>query len=204
LFDAEIVPVKVVVTDKEGNEKEVVIKSDDGVRPGTTAESLAKLKPAFDEAGFTTAGNASQVSDGAAAVLLMKRKTAEKLNLPIIGKYITSAVAGVPPRVMGIGPAYAVPIAVERAGIKISDLDIVELNEAFASQAVYCAEKLNIPLEKINPKGGAIAFGHPLGCTGSRQVSTLLTELKRTNKKIGVTSMCVGTGMGMAAVWVAE
>jgi acetyl-CoA acyltransferase 1 len=204
LFDAEIVPVKVMVTDKEGNEKEVVVKSDDGVRPGTTAESLAKLKPAFDENGFTTAGNASQVSDGAAAVLLMKRKTAEKLNLPIVGKYITSAVAGVPPRVMGIGPAYAVPIAAERAGIKISDIDIVELNEAFASQAVYCAEKLNIPFEKINPKGGAIAFGHPLGCTGARQVATLLPELKRQGKKIGCTTMCIGTGMGMAAIWESE
>ncbi|KAH8553781.1 Thiolase, N-terminal domain-containing protein [Umbelopsis sp. PMI_123] len=203
-FDAEIVPVKVAVTDKEGNEKEVVLKSDDGVRAGVTAESLAKLKPAFNEEGFTTAGNASQVSDGAAAVLLMKRKTAEKLNLPIVGKYITSAVAGVPPRVMGIGPAYAVPIAAERAGIKISDIDVVELNEAFASQAVYCAEKLNIPFEKINPKGGAIAFGHPLGCTGARQVATLLPELKRQGKKIGCTTMCIGTGMGMAAIWESE
>jgi len=134
----------------------------------------------------------------------MKRKTAEKLNLPILGKYITSAVAGVPPRVMGIGPAYAVPIAAERAGIKISDIDIVELNEAFASQAVYCAEKLNIPFEKINPKGGAIAFGHPLGCTGARQVATLLPELKRQGKKIGCTTMCIGTGMGMAAIWESE
>jgi len=204
LFDAEIVPVKVTVTDKEGNEKEVTLNRDDGVRDGVTAQSLGKLKPAFDDDGFTTAGNASQVSDGAAAVLLMKRKTAEKLNLPIIGKYITSAVAGVPPRVMGIGPAYAVPIAAERAGIKISDLDIVELNEAFASQAVYCAEKLQIPYEKINPKGGAIAFGHPLGCTGARQVATLLPELKRQGKKIGCTTMCIGTGMGMAAIWESE
>jgi acetyl-CoA acyltransferase 1 len=203
-FDAEIVPLEAIVLDKDGNESTVLVDRDDGVRPGTTAESLAKLRPAFDDDGTTTAGNASQVSDGAAAVLLMKRKTAEKLGLAIVGKYITSAVVGVPPRIMGVGPAYAIPVAVERAGLKISDVDVYEINEAFASQAVFSVEKLNIPYEKVNPKGGAIAFGHPLGCTGARQIATLLPELKRQGKKIGVTSMCIGSGMGMAAVFESE
>ncbi|OBZ86382.1 3-ketoacyl-CoA thiolase B, peroxisomal [Choanephora cucurbitarum] len=203
-FNAEIVPLEATVIDKDGKEQTVIIDRDDGVRPGTTPETLAKLKPAFDERGSTTAGNASQVSDGAAAVLLMKRKTAEKLGLPILGKYITSAVVGVPPKIMGVGPAYAIPVAVERAGIKLSDVDIFEINEAFASQAVYSVQKLRIPLEKVNPKGGAIAFGHPLGCTGARQIATLFPELKRQNKKIGVTSMCIGSGMGMAAVFESE
>lgn len=204
MFAAEIVPLEAVVYDKDGNEKKVIVDRDDGVRPGTTPESLAKLKPVFDENGSTTAGNASQVSDGAAAVLLMKRKTAQKYGLPIIGKYITSAVVGVPPKIMGVGPAYAIPVAVERAGLKIEDVDIYEINEAFASQSVYSVEKLGIPFEKVNPKGGAIAFGHPLGCTGARQIATLLPELKRQNKKVGVTSMCIGTGMGMAAVFESE
>ncbi|KAI8886353.1 thiolase, partial [Backusella circina FSU 941] len=203
-FNQEIVPLEAIVLDQEGKETTVIVDRDDGVRPGTTAEKLAKLKPAFDERGSTTAGNASQVSDGAAAVLLMKRKTAEKYGLPILGKYITSAVVGVPPKIMGVGPAYAIPVAVERAGLKLSDVDVFEINEAFASQAVYSVEKLNIPFEKVNPKGGAIAFGHPLGCTGARQIATLLPELKRQGKKIGVTSMCIGSGMGMAAVFESE
>ncbi|KAG1462811.1 hypothetical protein G6F56_005435 [Rhizopus delemar] len=203
-FKSEIVPLEAVVTDKDGKETKVVVDRDDGVRPGTSPETLAKLKPAFDENGSTTAGNASQVSDGAAAVLLMKRKTAQKYGLPIVGKYITSAVVGVPPKIMGVGPAYAIPVAVERAGLRLEDVDVYEINEAFASQAVYSVEKLGIPIEKVNPKGGAIAFGHPLGCTGARQIATLLPELKRQNKKVGVTSMCIGSGMGMAAVFESE
>ncbi|KAI9302519.1 Thiolase, N-terminal domain-containing protein [Cunninghamella echinulata] len=203
-FKSEIVVAKATVEDKEGNESEVVADRDDGVRPGTTAEKLGKLKPAFDDEGSTTAGNASQVSDGAAAVLLMKRKTAQKLGLPILGKYVASAVVGCPPKIMGIGPAVAIPVAVEKAGLSIKDVDIFEINEAFASQAVYSIEKLQIPYEKVNLNGGAIAFGHPLGCTGARQVATLFPILKRTGKKIGVTSMCIGTGMGMAAVFENE
>ncbi|KAF1798739.1 Thiolase, N-terminal domain-containing protein [Mucor lusitanicus] len=203
-FQEEIVPVEAIVTDEEGNEKVVLADRDDGIRPGTTAEKLSKLRPAFDDDGTTTAGNASQVSDGAAAVLLMKRKTAQKLNLPILGKYITSAVVGVPPRIMGVGPAYAIPVALQRAGLTVDQVDIFEINEAFASQAVYSVEKLGIPAEKVNPKGGAIAFGHPLGCTGARQIATLLPELKRQGKKIGVTSMCIGSGMGMSAVFESE
>ncbi|KAF3481368.1 3-ketoacyl-CoA thiolase [Arthroderma uncinatum] len=205
LFDEEIAPLTVKFTDpKTEEEKTITVKADDGVRAGITPESLAKIRPAFAADGSIHAGNSSQISDGAAAVLLMKRSTAERLGQKIIGKYVTASIVGVKPLLMGQGPWKAIPVALEKAGITKEDVDIYEINEAFASQAVWCSKELGLPFEKINPKGGAIAFGHPLGCTGSRQVSTLLTELKRTDKKIGVTSMCVGTGMGMAAVWVAE
>merc|ERR1712098_285 len=205
LFDEEIAPVTVKYTDpKTEEEKTVTVTKDDGVRPGITPESLGKIRAAFAKDGSIHAGNASQVSDGAAAVLLMKRSTAERLGQPILGKFVASSVVGVPPLLMGIGPWKAIPIALEKAGITKDDVDIFEINEAFASQAVWCVKELGLPFEKVNPKGGAIAFGHPLGCTGARQVSTLLYELRRTGQKVGVTSMCVGTGMGMAAVWVAE
>jgi len=200
LFKDEIVPCKVKVTLKDGSTKEVTLTEDDGIRAETTYEVLNKLKPAFKENGTTTAGNASQVTDGAAAVLLMKRQKAQELGLPIIGKWVSFAVAGVAPEIMGIGPALAIPKALEKAKLKVSDIDVYEINEAFASQCVYSAEKLGIPLEKLNPKGGAIALGHPLGCTGARQIATLLPELKRQGKKYGVVSMCIGTGMGAAAV----
>lgn len=205
LFDEEIAPVTVKYTDpKTDEEKEVTVTKDDGVRPGITAESLSKIRAAFAKDGSIHAGNASQVSDGAAAVLLMKRSTAERLGQTILGKYVTASVVGVAPLLMGIGPWKAIPVALEKAGISKDDVDIYEINEAFASQCVWCVRELGLDEKKVNPKGGAIAFGHPLGCTGARQVGTLLTELKRTGEKVGVTSMCVGTGMGMAAVWVAE
>lgn len=205
LFDAEIAPLTVKWEDpKTGEVKQITVSKDDGVRPGITAESLSKIRSAFAKDGSIHAGNASQISDGAAAVLLMKRSTAERLGQQILGKYVAASVIGVPPLLMGIGPWKAIPLAFEKAGIQQSDVDIFEINEAFASQCVWCANELGIPPEKINPKGGAIAFGHPLGCTGARQVATLLTELRRRGQTIGVTSMCVGTGMGMAAVWVAE
>ncbi|KAF2860106.1 3-ketoacyl-CoA thiolase peroxisomal A precursor [Piedraia hortae CBS 480.64] len=204
LFDQEVLPVKVQWVDPKTDEtREIEVKRDDGVRD-VTVESLGKIRPAFAKDGSIHAGNASQVSDGAAAVLLMKRSTAQRLGQKILGKYVTASVVGVPPLLMGIGPWKAIPVALEKAGITKEDVDIYEINEAFASQCVWCVEELGLPMEKVNPKGGAIAFGHPLGCTGARQVSTLLYELKRQNKKVGVTSMCVGTGMGMAAVWVAE
>lgn len=205
LFDQEIIPVTVKYTDpKTEEEKTITVTMDDGAREGITAESLAKIRPAFAKDGSIHAGNASQVSDGAAAVLLMKRSTANKLGQTILGKFVASSVVGVPPLLMGLGPWKAIPVALRKAGITTNDVDIWEINEAFASQCLYCANELGIDQAKINPKGGAIAFGHPLGCTGARQISTLLYELKRTNQKIGVTSMCVGTGMGMAAVFVAE
>lgn len=204
LFKEEIVPLKVKWTDpKTDEEKEITVEKDDGVRE-VTEQSLGKIKAAFAKDGSIHAGNASQISDGAAAVLLMKRSTAERLGQKILGKYVAASVVGVPPLLMGIGPWKAIPVALQKAGISQDDVDIFEINEAFASQCLWCANELGLPMEKINPKGGAIAFGHPLGCTGARQVSTLLYELKRTKKSVGVTSMCVGTGMGMAAVWVAE
>lgn len=205
LFNEEIVPLKVKFEDpKSGETKEITVEKDDGVRPGITVESLGKIKPAFAKDGGIHAGNASQISDGAAAVLLMRRSTAEKLGQKIIGKYVAASIVGVKPLLMGQGPWKAIPKALDLAGISKDDVDIFEINEAFASQCLWCANELGIPQSKINPKGGAIAFGHPLGCTGARQVSTLLYELKRTGGKIGNTSMCIGTGMGMSAVWVAE
>uniref|UniRef100_A0A452E416 Acetyl-CoA acyltransferase 1 n=1 Tax=Capra hircus TaxID=9925 RepID=A0A452E416_CAPHI len=201
-FQAEIVPVTTTVRDDKGTEQSVTVAQDEGIRPSTTMEGLAKLKPAFKEGGSTTAGNSSQVSDGAAAILLARRSKAEELGLPILGVLRSYAVVGVPPDIMGIGPAYAIPVALQKAGLTVDDVDIFEINEAFASQAVYCVEKLKLPLEKVNPLGGAVALGHPLGCTGARQVITLLNELKRRGKRAyGVVSMCIGTGMGAAAVF---
>ncbi|KAL1942991.1 hypothetical protein VTO73DRAFT_4662 [Trametes versicolor] len=204
-FKDEIVPLKVKWVDpKTEEEKEVVVANDDGVRDGVTAESLGKLKPAFKKDGATHAGNASQVSDGAAAVLLARRSAAKKLGLPIVGKFVSAAYVGVPPRIMGVGPAFAIPKVLETTGLSLDDIDFFEINEAFASQAVYSVEKLGIPAEKVNVNGGAIAIGHPLGCTGSRQVATGLNIAKQTGTKIFITSMCIGSGMGMAAVFVSE
>nr|XP_020141060.1 3-ketoacyl-CoA thiolase, peroxisomal isoform X1 [Microcebus murinus] len=201
-FQAEIVPVTTTVHDDKGAERSITVTQDEGIRPSTTMEGLAKLKPAFKKDGSTTAGNSSQVSDGAAAILLARRSKAEELGLPILGVLRSYAVVGVPPDIMGIGPAYAIPVALQKAGLTVNDVDIFEINEAFASQAVYCVEKLGLPPEKVNPLGGAVALGHPLGCTGARQVITLLNELKRRGKKAyGVVSMCIGTGMGAAAVF---
>jgi len=206
LFDEEIAPLTVQWTDPKTDEtKTITVTKDDGIREGITVASLAKIRPAFSkEDGSIHAGNASQISDGAAAVLLMKRSTANRLGQKIIGKYVQASIVGVPPLLMGVGPAAAIPVVLEKTGLSKNDVDIFEINEAFASQCLYCINELGIDQKKINPKGGAIAFGHPLGVTGARQVSTLLTELKRTGQKVGLTSMCIGTGMGMAAVWVAE
>jgi len=203
-FNNEIIPVKTQIKNQDGTVKEIIVNKDDGVRPGTTYEVLAKLRPAFKKDGCSTAGNSSQVTDGAAAVLLMKRSEAISRGFSIIGRFLSFATAGVPPSVMGIGPAYAIPLALKKAGLNIGDIDVFELNEAFASQAIYSFKKLGIPREKVNPLGGAIALGHPLGCTGARQVGTLLHNLRRTKKRYGVVTMCIGTGMGAAAVYEAE
>lgn len=203
LFKEEIAPITVSVIDKDGKKVEITVSDDEGIRP-TTLEQLAKLRTVFKENGTTTAGNSSQVSDGAAAIIVMTRRKARELGLKPLGKFLSYAVAGVPPKVMGIGPAYAIPLALKKAGLTVDDIDIFEINEAFASQALYCVKKLGIPIEKVNPLGGAIALGHPLGCTGSRQVATLLYNLRRTKKRYGVISMCIGTGMGAAAVFEAE
>jgi len=201
----EIIPVTTKWVDpKTGDEKTITVTEDDGIRPGMTVEVLSKLKPAFAKDGATHAGNASQVSDGAAAVLLARRSVANKLGLPILGKFVTASVVGVPPKIMGVGPAYAIPAVLQKAGITQEEVDFFEINEAFASQAVYSVEKLKIPIEKVNPVGGAIAFGHPLGATGSRQIATAFAQAKRTGEKVFCTSMCIGSGMGMAAIFVNE
>jgi len=200
-FKNEIVPVKTKVKDpKTGAEREIVFDTDEGVRADTTAEGLAKLKPAFTKDGTTTAGNASQVSDGAAAVLAVKRSVAEKLGLPVLGVFRAFSVLGVEPDVMGIGPAVAIPDVLKKAGLSPNDIDVYEINEAFASQALYSVRKVGIPADRVNPNGGAIALGHPLGCTGARQVSTLLNEMHRRKGKYGIISMCIGSGMGAAAL----
>lgn len=177
---------------------------DEGIRNNISLEGLSALKPSFRDDGTTTAGNSSQISDGAAAVLLMKRERAIQLGVAILGKFVDYCTVGVPPSIMGIGPAVAIPVLLQRNKLKINNVDIYEINEAFASQAVFCIERLGIPIGRVNPKGGAIALGHPLGCTGARQISTLLPELSRTGGKIGIVSMCVGTGMGAAALIINE
>ncbi|KAI4356446.1 hypothetical protein L6164_000468 [Bauhinia variegata] len=203
-FKEEIIPIATKIVDpKTGEEKKIVVSVDDGIRPNTNLTDLAKLKPAFRKDGSTTAGNASQVSDGAAAALLMKRSVAMQKGLPIIGVFRSFAAVGVDPAVMGVGPAFAIPAAVKSAGLKLGDIDLFEINEAFASQFVYCCKKLALDPKKVNVNGGAIALGHPLGATGARCVATLLNEMKRRGKdcRFGVISMCIGTGMGAAAVF---
>lgn len=198
-FNEEIVPIKTIVNDK-GTPKEVIVSKDDGIRPETTVETLQKLRPAFNKEGGTTAGNSSQITDGAAVVLLASRKAAEANNLPILARWLGFAAVGVPPEIMGVGPAYAIPRALEIAGLTIKDIDVFEINEAFASQATYSVDKLGIDYAKVNPNGGGIALGHPLGCTGARQIATILPELRRRKGRYGVMSMCIGSGMGAAAV----
>lgn len=206
-FNNEILPIPLPHDEDEDtdddNKNIKWLSKDEGPRPNVTPESLSKIKPAFiKDGGTTTAGNASQVSDGAAGVLLMRRSVADKLGLPIVGKYVAFQCVGVPPEVMGVGPAFAIPKVLKQTHLTIEDIDIFEINEAFAAQCVFCINHLKIPEDKVNPKGGAIALGHPLGCTGARQVATLLNEL--TQGQIGVVSMCIGTGMGAAAIFVKE
>ncbi|CAL1695082.1 unnamed protein product [Somion occarium] len=187
VFAREIVPFTVFVKDPETGKRttKLVIK-DDGIRYGTTKEGLTKIRPAFPQwgRGQTTGGNASQVTDGAAAVMLMRRSKAEELGVKILGKHVTTAVAGLAPRIMGIGPAYAIPMVLEMVGITKDDVDLFEVNEAFASQYVYCVKQLGLDVEKVNVNGGAIAFGHPLGCTGARQIATGFNELHRRKGKV--------------------
>jgi len=200
-FRDEIVPITVKVKNEKGEFKTVTVDTDEGVRAGTTLESLKTLKPAFAADGTSTAGNASQVSDGAAVALVARRSAAERLRLPILGVFRSFAVVGVEPAIMGVGPAYAIPEAVKQAGLQLSDIELFEINEAFASQATYCVKKLGIPEDRVNVNGGAIALGHPLGCTGARLTATLLHEMKRRKVRYGVVSMCIGSGMGAASVF---
>ncbi|KAG8526524.1 uncharacterized protein KY384_008724 [Bacidia gigantensis] len=206
-FDDEIFPLVTKVNDpKTGEGKMVTLTKDEGPRWGTTYESLAKIRPAFPQFGDrSTGGNSSQVTDGAAAVLLMKRSKAQELNQPILAKFVGATVAGVAPRIMGIGPSLAIPKLLSKYNLNLhTDVDLIEINEAFASMAVYCTNILDIDTRKLNVRGGAIALGHPLGATGTRQICTGLSECRRQKKKILLTSMCIGTGQGMAGLFVNE
>lgn len=204
-FREEIVPLKVThrTVDDDGklHENEVVFDTDEGVRPDTSLESLAKLKPVFRVDGTVTAGNSSQTSDGAAAVLVMSAERAQQLGIQPLAVFRSFAVGGVDPDVMGIGPVVAVPKALKLAGITLDQVDLVELNEAFASQSVAVIRQLGLNPDIVNVNGGAIALGHPLGCSGAKLTVTLLNELKRRGQKYGVVTMCIGGGMGAAGVF---
>jgi acetyl-CoA acyltransferase len=204
-FADEIVPVEVtnhyVGANNKAQEKTFMFSTDEGVRHGTTAGVLGKLRPAFNVKGSVTAGNASQMSDGAAAVLLMDREKALREGLTPLVKFRSFAVAGVRPEVMGIGPIEAIPKALQLAGLQLSDIGLFELNEAFASQSLGIIRTLNLDEEKVNVNGGAIALGHPLGCTGAKLTLSLMHEMKRRGEQFGVVTMCIGGGMGAAGVF---
>jgi acetyl-CoA acyltransferase len=204
VFDDQIVPVPVEHVRWKGADKQVdtdAFARDELVRADTTAEGLAKLKPAFKTNGTVTAGNASPYSDGAAAVLLMRRSRAEELGIEPLGRFVSYGVAGVEPDVMGIGPIRAVPKALERAGLTMADIDLIEFNEAFAAQVVAVVRELGMPADRVNVNGGAIALGHPLGATGSKLTTQLVHELRRRGGGMGLVTMCVGGGMGAAGVF---
>ena len=196
---AEVVPVPTRVFDGE-SWRDVVVDRDEGPRPDTTLEKLASLKPAFDPTGSVTAGNASPLNDGAAAVVLMAADKARAEGRKVRAYFRGFAVAGVPPAIMGIGPVPAVRKLLARAGLKIDEIDLFEVNEAFASQALYCLRELGLPVDRVNVNGGAIALGHPLGATGARQIATALHELERRKGRYAVLTMCVGGGMGAAGL----
>jgi acetyl-CoA acetyltransferase family protein len=206
-FKDEILPMRVQkavkAADGSMSFEDVQIDKDECNRPDTTIEGLAKLKPSFRETGTVTAGNASQLSDGASATILMSRERAKELGIEPLGIFRGFAVAGCRPEEMGIGPVFAVPKLLKRHGLTMKDIDIVELNEAFASQLLYCQRKLEIPDEKLNPNGGSISIGHPYGMTGSRMTGHILRELRRQKKRYGLVTMCVGGGMGMAGLFEA-
>ncbi len=204
-FKDEIVPLKIVEREVDAHneivEKEKTFAVDEGIRPDTSLEALSKLRPAFHVKGTVTAGNSSQTSDGAAAAVIMSRERARALGLKPIALFRGFSVAGCPPEIMGIGPAVAIPKLMKQTGIKIEDIDLVELNEAFASQALYCIRELGLDEKNVNVNGGAIALGHPLGCTGAKLSSTLLHEMNRRESRYGVVSMCIGGGMGAAGLF---
>jgi len=207
-FKEEIVPVmaRVPKTDESGVTfyEEKVFDTDEGIRPDTSPERLAKLRPVFKRGGSVTAGNSSQTSDGAAAVVVMSRERAIAMGLTPLLTFRAFAAAGVPPDLMGIGPTAAVPKVLGLTGLRVEDLDLIELNEAFASQSLYCIRKLGLDQEKVNVNGGAIALGHPLGCTGTKLTVTLLHEIRKRKGRWGLVTMCIGGGMGAAAIFENE
>jgi acetyl-CoA acyltransferase len=211
-FRDEIVPFTVVTRELDTTSTgrtaksrikvvETVFDTDEGVRRDTTLEALAKLRPVFHAKGTVTAATSSQTSDGAAAALVMSRERADTLGLKPMARFVAYATAGVAPEEMGIGPALAIPKALKLAGLTLDDIDVIELNEAFAAQALAVIKVLNLDLERTNVNGGAIALGHPLGCTGAKLTATLLHEMKRTRARYGMVTMCVGGGMGAAGIF---
>ncbi len=205
LFDPELVPIGVEITELNGGVKPVkrnfTVKRDEGPRADTNLEALSKLKPAFKEGGTVTAGNSSQMSDGAAAVVVMSAERAARLGLTPLARFVSFAVGGVPPELMGIGPVVAVPKALKLAGLTLNDMDLIELNEAFAAQSLAVIRTLEMDENKVNVNGGAIALGHPLGCTGTKLTTQLIYEMGRRKSKYGMVTMCIGGGMGAAAIF---
>lgn len=204
-FKDEIVPIKISETYVDENEKkkirDFIVDTDEGPRADTTLEALGKLKPVFDANGSVTAGNSSQTSDGAAFVMIVSEKFLKENNLKPIARMVSFAAAGVPPRIMGIGPVAAIPKALKLAGMNLGQIDLIELNEAFASQSLAVCRELNINQDIVNVNGGAISLGHPLGCSGAKLSVQLFSELKRRKQKYGIVSMCVGTGQGAAGIF---
>jgi acetyl-CoA acyltransferase len=203
-FEDEIVSMPVSFTTPNGSKpkrSEIQFKVDEGPRADTTLEALAGLKPAFHAKGTVTAGNSSQTSDGAAVSVVMSADKAKELGLKPLVRFVAFATAGYKPEEMGIGPVYAIPKALKMAGLKLSDIDVIELNEAFAAQALAVIQESGLDPAKVNPNGGAVALGHPLGCTGAKLTATIIRELKRRNGRYGIVTMCVGGGMGAAGIF---
>jgi len=204
-FKDGIVPIEIeeIFLDEKEKRKtrKYIVDTDEGPRADTALDKLAKLKPVFAADGVVTAGNSSQTSDGAAFVLLMSERLMKELGLEPVGRMVSYGVAGLPPRIMGVGPVYAIPKALQQAGMTMEQIDLIELNEAFASQSLAVLRTLNIDQEKVNVNGGAIALGHPLGCSGAKLTVQLFNEMKRRNQKYGMVTMCVGTGQGAAGIF---
>lgn len=202
-FDNHVIPVATRVKDEEGNWHDITVNKDEGPRAGTSLEKLAGLRTVFaeDDAATITAGNSSPMNDGAAMTIIMSKEEADALGLKPLARFIQASVVGVPSEIMGIGPVPAIRKLLSKTGMSVADIDLFEINEAFASQAYYCQHELGIPNEKINVNGGAIALGHPLGATGARIAADLFAEMNREGKEFGVISMCVGGGQGMAALF---
>ena len=204
LFEPELVPVGVDIVDyAEGKpfHRQFVVARDEGPRADTSMDALSQLKPAFKVGGMVTAGNSSQMSDGAAAVIVMSEERASQLGLKPLARFVSFAAGGVPPELMGIGPVVAIPRALKLAGLSLQDMDLIELNEAFAAQSLAVVRELHIEDNVVNVNGGAIALGHPLGCTGAKLTTQLIYEMKRRRSKFGMVTMCVGGGMGAAAIF---